>query len=225
MKEILKKGLAVMLLLAAVYCLTCGALAACGVLRAEESAEGGLPRAQGALAMTEEWGRDEKTVPDVEPTAPEREAVRIEYREVKVPVEIPAEPVFVKQYIEVVAHNENRFSALEITEEDRELMAAIVWHEARGECFTGQRMAAEVILNRVLSEKFPDTVSEVVYQKNQFTSAGYVSSAQPDETQRAAVSAAISETPITDADVLFFSQGAYNDNVFARIGGHVFCRG
>ena len=37
--------------------------------------------------------------------------------------------------------------------------------------------------------------------------------------------AAITETPITDEDVLFFSQGPYNDRIFARIGGHVFCRG
>lgn len=166
------------------------------------------------------------TNPELEPAAPVPQTrTQIEYREVEVPYEVPAEPVYIKQYVEVVHQEENRYSGIEITDEDRELMAAIVYHEARGECPAGQRMVAEVILNRVLSDKFPDTVSGVVYQSGQFTSALYVNSAHPDETQRAAVSAAIAETPITDEDVLFFSQGAYNDRIFARIGGHVFCRG
>jgi len=152
---------------------------------------------------------------------------RIEYRTIEVPYEVKAEPVYIKEYVEVVTHNENRYSGIEITDEDRELMAAIVYHEARGECFAGQRMVAEVILNRVLSNKFPNTIKEVVFQKNpvQFTSALYVSSAKPDEVQRAAVNAAIAETPITDEDVLFFMQGAYNDKIFCRIGSHIFCRG
>ena len=165
-------------------------------------------------------------VEEIQPEPPVPESrTRIVYHEIEVPYEVQAEPIYIKQYIEVVAHNENRYSGIEISDEDRELMAAIVYHEARGECFAGQRMVAEVILNRVLSDKFPDTISGVVYQKNQFVSAAYVSSAHPNETQRAAVSAAIAETPITDADVLFFRQGPYHDRIFARIGGHIFCRG
>lgn len=164
--------------------------------------------------------------PELTPAAPVPETrTRIEYREIEVPYEVQAEPIYIKQYIEVVHQEPNRYSVIEISDEDRELMAAIVYHEARGECPAGQRMVAEVILNRVLSDKFPDTISGVIYQRGQFTSAAYVSSAKPDETQRAAVSAAIAETPITDEDVLFFSQGAYNDRIFAQIGGHVFCRG
>ena len=165
-------------------------------------------------------------VEEIQPEPPVPESrTRIVYHEIEVPYEVKSEPIYIKQYIEVVHQEPNRYSGIEITDEDRELMAAIVYHEARGECFAGQRMVAEVILNRVLSDKFPDTISAVVYQKNQFVSAAYVSSAHPDATQRAAVSAAIAETPITDEDVLFFSQGAYNDRIFCRIGGHVFCRG
>lgn len=165
-------------------------------------------------------------VEEIQPEPPVPESrTRIVYHEIEVPYEVKSEPIYIKQYIEVVHQEPNRYSGIEISDEDRELMAAIVYHEARGECAAGQRMVAEVILNRVLSDKFPDTISGVVYQKNQFVSAAYVSSAHPDETQRAAVSAAIAETPITDEDVLFFSQGAYNDRIFCRIGGHVFCRG
>lgn len=159
-----------------------------------------------------------------EPPVPESRT-RIVYHEIEVPYEVQAEPIYIKQYIEVVHQEPNRYSGIEISEEDRELMAAIVYHEARGECPAGQRMVAEVVLNRVLSDKFPDTISGVVYQRGQFTSAAHVGSAHPDATQREAVSAAIAETPITDEDVLFFSQGPYNDRIFCRLGGHVFCRG
>lgn len=159
-----------------------------------------------------------------EPPVPESRT-RIEYRTIEVPYEVTPEPVFVDRYIERVVYNPNRYSGMPISDEDRELLACIVYHEARGESLTGQRMVVEVILNRVLSEKFPDTIREVVYQKNQFVSAAYVSTARPNETQYQAVGLAITETPFSDEDVLYFSQGAYNDRVFCRLGSHVFCRG
>ncbi len=41
-----------------------------------------------------------------------------------------------------------------------------IYHEARGEPLRGQRAVAEVTLNRVASPRYPDTVCEVVFQKN-----------------------------------------------------------
>lgn len=161
----------------------------------------------------------------IESEAPMPESrTRIEYRTIEVPYEVTPEPVFVSKYIERVVYNPNRYSGIPITDDDRELMAAIVYHEARGESFAGQRMVAEVILNRVLSDRFPDTIREVVYQQGQFISASYVASAYPNETQYAAVNAAITETPITDADVVYFMQGAMNDRIFCKIGCHIFCK-
>lgn len=40
-----------------------------------------------------------------------------------------------------------------------------IYHEARGEPLVGQHAVAEVTLNRVASERFPDTVCDVVYEK------------------------------------------------------------
>lgn len=48
-------------------------------------------------------------------------------------------------------------------------IATAVYHEARGETLKGQAAVANVILNRVASEKYPDTACEVVYQPHQFT--------------------------------------------------------
>jgi len=119
----------------------------------------------------------------------------------------------------------SRYAEIEITEEDIETLARLVWLEARGEPFEGQVAVVEVVLNRILSPSFPDTVEAVVYQKNQFSPAAYIPETTPTETQYRAVAAAIEGSdPITDADVVYFSVGAYNERVYTTIGNHIFCR-
>ena len=49
---------------------------------------------------------------------------------------------------------------------DLTCLALNIYHEARGESLVGQYAVAEVTMNRVNSRRFPDTVCEVVYQKN-----------------------------------------------------------
>ena len=56
-----------------------------------------------------------------------------------------------------------------ITSREFELMCMVVYREARGEPFEGQVAVAEVILTRVRSPHFPDTISEVVFQPDAFT--------------------------------------------------------
>ena len=51
------------------------------------------------------------------------------------------------------------------------LMAAVIQCEAGGECYEGQVAVGAVILNRVRSDKYQDTISEVVYAPAQFTPA------------------------------------------------------
>ena len=56
------------------------------------------------------------------------------------------------------------------TREEIELLALCTMAEAEGECEEGKRLVIDTILNRVDHERFPDTVAEVIYQKNQFSS-------------------------------------------------------
>lgn len=49
------------------------------------------------------------------------------------------------------------------------MMARVVNGEARGESYTGQVAVAAVILNRVDSSKFPNTINNVIFQRNAFT--------------------------------------------------------
>lgn len=58
---------------------------------------------------------------------------------------------------------------VEITPKEKELLARVVHAEARGESFEGQVAVAAVVLNRVQSNRFPNTVWEVIHQKGQFT--------------------------------------------------------
>ena len=56
-----------------------------------------------------------------------------------------------------------------ITEEDKEVLLRIVEAEATCEDIKGRMLVANVILNRVVSEKFPDSITEVVFQNNGVT--------------------------------------------------------
>ena len=59
----------------------------------------------------------------------------------------------------------------QITDEDRALSALMIYHESRGEPEEGQRAVAEVLCNRILSDLYPGTAKEVIYQPNQFACA------------------------------------------------------
>lgn len=56
-----------------------------------------------------------------------------------------------------------------LSDEEIELIALVTMGEAEGEPELGQRLVIDTILNRVDDPHFPDTVTEVVYQANQFS--------------------------------------------------------
>ena len=56
-----------------------------------------------------------------------------------------------------------------ISDSDLNLLARCVYGESRGEPYNGQVAVAAVVLNRVKSSKFPNTISGVIYQRGAFT--------------------------------------------------------
>ena len=112
-----------------------------------------------------------------------------------------------------------------ITDEERDMIAGIVYLEARGEPAEGQQAVAEVILNRVASGAFPDTVEEVVMQDKplQFTTSPLLDTAEPGEDQYNAVDNALYGEPVLPETVVFFDTKPMNDNVWGTIGNHIFC--
>lgn len=70
------------------------------------------------------------------------------------------------QVIEVFNHNSKQ---LYITGEDIDLMAKLVAAESIGEPYEGKVAVASVVLNRTVSSSFPNTIKEVIFQKNAFS--------------------------------------------------------
>lgn len=101
----------------------------------------------------------------------------------------------------------------EIEEEllpDIELIARAVEAEAENQNLMGKRLVAAVILNRLGSDRFPDDVKSVIYQKNQFSvvSSGRINRVTPSEDSIKAAKLEIEDR--SDSDILFFSAGGYN---------------
>ena len=122
----------------------------------------------------------------------------------------------------------SRYSEIHIEEWEIDEMAAIIYLEARNQSAKGQQAVAEVILNRVLYDGFPDSVYEVIHEGEskgvvQFTTVKYLDEAKPTETQYKAINAALYGEPILPLDVVFFSRNGENDNVWGKIEDHVFC--
>ena len=58
---------------------------------------------------------------------------------------------------------------LPISQDELDLLAAIVYAEAGDQGYRGMQLVCDVILNRVASPSWPGSISEVVYQRNQFS--------------------------------------------------------
>lgn len=71
-----------------------------------------------------------------------------------------------EEVVEVFSHQNQK---IYLTRDDINLMAAVVYGESKGEPYDGKVAVASVILNRVVNYKFPNSVKEVITQKNAFS--------------------------------------------------------
>lgn len=109
---------------------------------------------------------------------------------------------------------------------DLDLLAAIVYAEAGDQDFIGQRLVADVVLNRVASPAWPNTVSGVVYQAGQFSPVtdGGLDRAwgNVSESCYEAARLALAGDRI-DTQVIYFSMYGCANGVFAyQHGDHYF---
>lgn len=115
---------------------------------------------------------------------------------------------------------------ISVSNEDIELLALITMAEAEGESEEGKRMVIDTILNRVDSERFDNTISEVIYAPNQFTSMwnGRVDRCYvADDIYQLVIEEL---TNRTNYDALYFTAyqyGAYGTPMF-QIGNHYFSK-
>ncbi len=115
---------------------------------------------------------------------------------------------------------------------DLYLLARVVYGEARGEPYKGQVAVAAVILNRVKSSEFPNSLSGVVYQSGAFDAVkdGQVN-LTPDETSIKAATDAMNGWDPTNGCLYYYNPATSTNKwmlslpVTLSIGRHNFCLG
>ena len=133
------------------------------------------------------------------------------------------ESVAAKEVFAAAKASANVREGAEYSDSTLKLLASIIFCEAGNQPYEGQVAVGAVVMNRVRSDAFPDTVREVIYQKGQFTPAGsgwldrvVASEGYTDSALQAAKDALAGANPI--GDCLYFDQGSQGK----RIGAHSF---
>ena len=110
-----------------------------------------------------------------------------------------------------------------VRESEQELLAALIFCEAGNQPYDGQVAVGAVVMNRVRSGSFPNTITDVIYQSGQFTPAmtGWLDSVlasdgYTDSAMQAAADALSGSNPI--GDCLYFSTGGGG----YQLGDHYF---
>ena len=111
------------------------------------------------------------------------------------------------------------------------LLARAIYGEARGEPYTGQVAVGAVIMNRVRSSKFPNTIAGVIYQSGAFdaVSDGQIN-LTPDTTAKKAAQDALNGWDPSYGAIYYFNPNtATNKWIWSRpmtvtIGKHRFCK-
>ena len=106
---------------------------------------------------------------------------------------------------------------------EKELLASLIFCEAGNQPYEGQVAVGAVVMNRIKSSSYPDTMEEVIYQSGQFSPAmsGWLDRVRANQgyteaAMQAAEDALAGSNPI--GDCLYFSVGRYG----TRIGDHLF---
>lgn len=114
---------------------------------------------------------------------------------------------------------------------DEYLIARMISAEARGEPYRGQVAVGAVILNRVESPSFPNTVSGVIYQKGAFSAINDGQWNQPiSESAYAAAREALAGSDPSGGAIYYYNPKKtsnafmYSRPVIVTIGNHRFCR-
>lgn len=170
--------------------------------------------------LTEEVNVEENTI---------QESIQTE--EENVETEIPADQPVPASLVVEEEKNEDCFK---LEYNDYNVLLKIVEAEAGGEDITGKMLVANVILNRVNSDCFPDTVTEVVYQKQngtpQFspTADGRIESVNISQETLEAVQRVMNGEDSSNGALFFRSihcNSTWFDNALTRVvehGNHIF---
>lgn len=136
-------------------------------------------------------------------------------------IEEDTEPEIVEVVTEEVVYDN---STSDYNDYEVDLIALVTMAEAEGESEEGQRLVIDVILNRVDSGYFPNTIYDVIYEPYQFTSMtnGRADRCYVTDELRQLVREEMENR--TNYDVTFFTAGYYSDygTPLFSVGNHYF---
>ena len=117
------------------------------------------------------------------------------------------------------------------SEADISLLARLIYGEARGESYVGQVAVGAVVMNRIKSASFPNTMSGVIYQRYAFTAVddGQINLTPNATARKAALDAMNGWDPTYGAIYYYNPVTATSSWIFTRkttvtIGRHVFAK-
>lgn len=109
---------------------------------------------------------------------------------------------------------------------DRYLLANLIYCEAGGEPYAGKLAVGAVVINRMLSSKFPDTVVGVIYQSKQFSPVGsgrlQLALAANKATESCYQAADEAMSGVTNVGNCVFFRTPIEGLTGISIGGHIF---
>ena len=124
-----------------------------------------------------------------------------------VPVEVEVKEVEVVEQ----ESTEETVYRVSLNKEERELLYRTVYCESGNQSIEAQEMVALTILNRLESDKFPDTLHDVIYQKNQYEVTewnGFESYGWTEQVEQAVENALIENRH--PSDMYYFRNGYYH---------------
>lgn len=94
---------------------------------------------------------------------------------------------------------------------DIRLLAQLIHHEAGNQGLNGMIAVGEVVMNRVKSPKFPNSIQDVIYQNGQFSGVSSISSITPSETELTVAQNVLAGNMsiLQDDNVLYFRNPSY----------------
>ena len=117
---------------------------------------------------------------------------------------------------------ETRYVGYELPEEDIYTLACLAWVQARNQPEEVQQAVLEVILNRLVSDEYPNTVDKVLWWSETFGSVYYLQNAKPDLPQYRAVTAAMYGPYVLPRDVLYYAPWQIGGEVWGQVGDYWF---
>lgn len=120
---------------------------------------------------------------------------------------------------------ENRYEGYTLPDEDIYMLASFVWAEAGKESLEVQQAVAEVVLNRLISDQYPNTVRDVIYQTEFYRAVNTMSKwGEENFDPYIAVNTAMYGPYILPEDICFYSDWEKGQEVWGQLGKYTFAK-